>query len=70
MTQEKWPEFCSRQGFSSIVAFLGFVASQAECFVGRGEMVKELGEEIDLHMQESQSSVFFSYTTLAYSDLT
>ena len=48
MTQDKCPETCTRQRLSSTVAVLGFVVSQAECFVDRGEMMKDLGEEIAL----------------------
>ena len=52
---------CSRQGLSSTVAFLGFVVSQEECFVDRGEMVRESGEEIALHIQKSPTFTVSSH---------
>ena len=57
--------FCTSQGLSSTVAFLGFVVSQAECFVDKGEMVNKLGEETFLHMQKSHiSNIFFLETII------
>ena len=53
--------FCTRQGLSSTVAFLGFVVSQVECFVDRREIVNELGKEMALHIQKSQISIFFFF---------
>lgn len=72
MTQEKWSEFCSRQGLASTVAFLGFCGVPSRVFCGqRGDGDRVRGG-LDLHMQESQSSVLFlfSHTMLACFDLT
>ena len=61
--------FCTRQGLSSTVAFLGFVVSQAECFVDRrgyGEQVK--GGNCSAYAEVSHLQHFFLETIIIDSE--